>query len=110
MTSNEQFSQAFFYIAFVQSLISHEYSVPIRYNDEKYIEKNQIPVCRWIHGYYTKLTKINEALCNPYNHKYISYIIYVKRPETLHKHLVEAHPNKLTEEELNFTNLETISL
>jgi len=63
------------------------------------VEENLIPVCRWIRGYYPKLTKSNEAVCNQYNHKYISlYIIYAKRTNTLHKHLVEAHPDKLTKE------------
>ena len=62
---------------------------------ERELEEDLIPVCRWIRGYYTKLTKINEALCNQYNHKYILLcIIYVKRTNTLHKYLVEAHSDK----------------
>ncbi|KYN39791.1 hypothetical protein ALC56_05836, partial [Trachymyrmex septentrionalis] len=58
-------------------------------------EDNLIPTRRWIREHYTKLRK-NGVTCNHCNDK---YIIEVRHLYILHKHLVEAHPDKLTEEE-----------
>ncbi|XP_018313477.1 uncharacterized protein [Mycetomoellerius zeteki] len=58
---------------------------------------NLIPARRWIRGHYTKLTS-NEARCNHCNEK---LSIHLNSLHTLHKHLIEAHPDKLAEEEKN---------
>ncbi|XP_018308801.1 uncharacterized protein [Mycetomoellerius zeteki] len=57
---------------------------------------NFIPARRWIRGHYTKLTKSNKARCNHCTEK---FIMHFKCSAVLHKHLVNAHPDKLTEEE-----------
>jgi len=51
---------------------------------------------RWIYRHYTKLTRNNEVTCNYCNRK---FVIDISRLVNLCKHLVEAHPNKLTEDE-----------
>ncbi|KYQ58868.1 hypothetical protein ALC60_02126, partial [Trachymyrmex zeteki] len=56
-----------------------------------------IPIRRWMREHYTKLTR-NRARCNHCNEK---FDIHLNRLCTLHKHLVEAHPDKLTEGEKN---------
>jgi len=56
---------------------------------------NFIPVRRWMRGHYTKLTRSDGITCNHCNDKYS-----IASPSLfLHKHLVEAHPDKLTDEE-----------
>ncbi|KYN39792.1 hypothetical protein ALC56_05837 [Trachymyrmex septentrionalis] len=57
---------------------------------------NLIPVRRWIRGHYTKLTESDKATCNHCNDH---FDILIRHLFILHKHLVEAHPDKLTEEE-----------
>ncbi|XP_018303211.1 uncharacterized protein, partial [Mycetomoellerius zeteki] len=57
-----------------------------------------VPVRRWIRVHYTKMTRNNEARCIHCDGK---FIIYMKNLAILHKHLVEAHADKLTKEEKN---------
>jgi len=57
---------------------------------------NLILVRCWIRGHYRELTKSNEVTCNHCN---LEIIVNVQYLDILHKHLVEAHPDKLTEEE-----------
>ncbi|XP_018307403.1 uncharacterized protein, partial [Mycetomoellerius zeteki] len=56
-----------------------------------------IPIRRWMREHYTKLTR-NRARCNHCNER---FIIHEKHKRSLHKHLTEAHPDQLTEEEKN---------
>ncbi|XP_018313631.1 uncharacterized protein, partial [Mycetomoellerius zeteki] len=58
---------------------------------------NLIPIRRWMREHYTKLTR-NRARCNHCNEK---FSICLSHLHTLHKHLVEAHPDKLSEAEEN---------
>ncbi|KYQ51716.1 hypothetical protein ALC60_09204 [Trachymyrmex zeteki] len=59
---------------------------------------NFIPVRCWIREHYTKLTRSNEATCNHCNAK---FVIHISNLIILHKHLVEAHPDKLAKEQKN---------
>ena len=47
-------------------------------------------------GHYTKLTRSDQVACNHCND---TYSMHVRHLRNLHKHLVEAHPDKLTDEE-----------
>ncbi|KYN40793.1 hypothetical protein ALC56_04833, partial [Trachymyrmex septentrionalis] len=67
------------------------------YNDANWdIRHNLILVRCWIRGHYRELTRSNEVTCNHCN---LEIIVNVQYLDILHKHLVEAHPDKLTEEE-----------
>ncbi|KYQ51704.1 hypothetical protein ALC60_09192 [Trachymyrmex zeteki] len=57
-----------------------------------------LPFRLWMREHYTKLTRCNEARCNHCNEK---FNIDVHQLAALHKHLIEAHPDKLAEEEKN---------
>ncbi|KYQ48244.1 hypothetical protein ALC60_12726 [Trachymyrmex zeteki] len=57
---------------------------------------NFISVRRWIRGHYTKLTRSNKARCSHCTDKFIIHFTFI---DILHKHLINAHPDKLTEEE-----------
>ncbi|KYQ55647.1 hypothetical protein ALC60_05454, partial [Trachymyrmex zeteki] len=57
-----------------------------------------VPVRRWIRVHYTKMTRNNEARCIHCDGK---FIIYMKNFANIHKHMVDAHPEKLTEKEKN---------
>ncbi|KYQ48245.1 hypothetical protein ALC60_12715, partial [Trachymyrmex zeteki] len=58
---------------------------------------NLIPIRRWMREHYTKLTR-KKARCNHCNVKLSIRLGYL---HILHKHLVDAHPEKLTEQEKN---------
>ncbi|XP_018312424.1 uncharacterized protein, partial [Mycetomoellerius zeteki] len=62
---------------------------------------NLIPIRRWMREHYTKLTR-NRAGCNHCNTKFGIHTTHLYK---LHKHLIEAHPDKLTEEEKNEVKL-----
>ncbi|KYQ53306.1 hypothetical protein ALC60_07542, partial [Trachymyrmex zeteki] len=61
-----------------------------------------VPVRCWLRVHYTKMTRNNEARCIHCDGK---FIIYIKNFANIHKHMVDAHPEKLTEEEKNEVKL-----
>ncbi|XP_011063070.1 PREDICTED: uncharacterized protein LOC105151206 [Acromyrmex echinatior] len=59
-------------------------------------EDDLIPVRNWMREHYTKLIRTNKATCNYCN---VEIKICVTHLVVFHRHLVNVHPEKLTEEE-----------